>query len=62
MPEISAIYLLREMRIVWGQNETEVIKEVIVNFLHILGPQRIIYYVYFEIELSPTTLKLCGSH
>ena len=62
MPEISVIYLLREMRIVWGQNETEVIKEVIVNFLHILGPKNIICYVFIEIELSPTTLKLCGSH
>ena len=62
MPQISVIYLLREMQIVWGQNETEVIKEVIVNFLHILGPKNIIYYVFIEIELSPTTLKLCGSH
>ena len=62
MPEISAIYLLREMRIVWGQNETEVIKEVIVNFLHILGPKYIIYYVFIEIESSLTTFKLCGSH
>ena len=62
MPKISVIYLLREMQIVWGQNETEVIKEVIVNFLHIFGPKYIIYYVFIEIELSPTTLKLCGSH
>ena len=62
MPEISVIYLLREMQIVWGQNETEVIKEFIVNFLHIFGPKYIIYYVFIEIELSPTTLKLCGSH
>ena len=62
MPEISVIYLFREMRMVWGQNEMEVIKEVIVNFLQILGPKHIIYYVFIEIELSPTTLKLCGSH
>ena len=62
MPEISVIYLLREMQIVWGQNETEVIKEVIVNFLHILGLKNNIHYVFIEIELSPTTLKLCGSH
>ena len=62
MPEISAIYLLREMRIVWGQNETEVIKEVIVNFLHILGPKDISYYAFIEIKLCPTTLKLSGSH
>ena len=62
MPEISVIYLLREMQMVWGQNETEVIKEVIVNFLHILGPKNIIYYVFIEIESSLTTFKLCGSH
>ena len=62
MPEISVIYLFREMRMVWGQNETEVITEFIVNFLHILGHQNIIYYFFIEIELSPTTFKLCGSH
>ena len=62
MPEISVIYLLREMQMVWGQNETEVIKEVIVNFLHILGPKYIIYYVFIEIKSSLTTFKLCGSH
>ena len=62
MPEISVTYLLREMRMVWGQNEMEVIKEVIVNFLHILGPKNITDYVFIQIELSPTTLKLCGSH
>ena len=45
-----------------GQNKTEVIKEVIVNFFDILGPKNILYYVFIEIELSPTTLKLCGSH
>ena len=62
MPEISVIHLLREMRIVWGQNETEAIKEVIVNFLHILGHKNIIYYVFIEIELSPTTLKLSETY
>ena len=62
MPEISVIYLFREMRMVWGQNETEVIIEVIANFLHILGLKNNIHYVFIEIELSPTTLKLCGSH
>ena len=62
MPEISVIYLLREMQIVWGQNEMEGIKEVIVNFLHTLGPKNIIHYVFIKIELSLTTFKLCGSH
>ena len=62
MPEISVSYLLREMQMVWGQNETEVIKEVIVSFWHILGPKNIIYYVFIEIKLSLTTFKLCGSH
>ena len=62
MPEISVIYLLREMRMVRGQNKTEVIKEVIVNFLNILGPRNIFYYVFIEIELILKTLKLCGSH
>ena len=62
MPEISVIYLLREMQMVWGQNETVVIKEFIVSFLHILGHQNIIYYGFIEIELSLTTLKLFGSH
>ena len=62
MPQIFVIYLLREMRMVWGQNETEVIKEFIVNFVHILGHQNIIYYVFIEIESSLTTFKLCGSH
>ena len=50
------------MQMVRGQNKTEVIKEVIVNFLNILGPRNIFYYVFIEIELIPTTLKLCGSH
>ena len=62
MPEISVIYLFREMRMVWGQNETEVIIEVIANFLHILGLKNNIHYVFIEIELSPTTLNLGGSH
>ena len=50
------------MRMVWGQNETEVIIEVIANFVHILGLKNNIHYIFIEIELSPTTLKLCGSH
>ena len=62
MPEISVIYLLQEMRMVRGQNKTEVIKEAIVNFFNTLGPRNIFYYVFIEIELIPTTLKLCGSH
>ena len=40
----------------------EVIKEVIVNFLHILGLKNIIHYVFIKVELSLTTFKLCGSH
>ena len=36
--------------------------EVIANFLHILGIKNILYYFLIEIELSPTTLKLSGSH
>ena len=40
----------------------EVIKEVIVNFLHTLGPKNIIHYVFIKVELSLTTFKLCGSH
>ena len=36
--------------------------EVTVNFLHILGPENIFHYVFIEITLSPTTLKLSGSH
>ena len=32
--------------------------EVIVNFLHFLGPDNIFYYVFIERELSPTILKL----
>ena len=45
-----------------GQNKTEVIKEVIVDFLHILGSKNIFYPIFIEIELSLTTLKLLGSH
>ena len=62
MPEISVIYLFREMRMVWGQNETKVIIEVIANFLHILGLKNILQYFFIEKELSLTTLKLSGSH
>ena len=40
----------------------EVIIEVIADFLHILGLKNIFHYVFMEIELSLTTLKLCGSH
>ena len=40
----------------------EVIIEVIADFLHILGLKNDIHYVFIEIELSPTTLKLCDSH
>ena len=60
MPEISVIYLLCEMQMVWGQNEMEVIKEVIVNFLHSLGPKNIIHIVFINIasgsEANMTTL------
>ena len=45
-----------------GQNKTEVIKEVIDDFLHILGSKNIFYPIFIEIELSLTTLKLLGSH
>ena len=62
MPQIFVTYLLREMWMVWGQNETEVIIEVIANFLHILGLKNNIHCVFIEIELSPKTLKLSGSH
>ena len=44
--------------IVRGQNKTEVIKEAMVNFLHILGPENISCHVFMEIEFSPTILKL----
>ena len=32
--------------------------KVIVNFLHILGPENTFYYVFIEKELNSTTLKL----
>ena len=32
--------------------------KVIVNFLHILGPEITFYHDFIEIELNPTTLKL----
>ena len=41
-----------------GQNKTEVIKDAIVNFLHILGHENVFYHVFIEIELSPTIFKL----
>ena len=41
-----------------GQNKMEVIKEAIVNFLHILGRENVFYHVFIEIELSPTIFKL----
>ena len=44
--------------IVRGQNETEVIKEAMVNFLHILGPENIFNPNFIDIELSPTIFKL----
>ena len=47
---------------VWGQSKTDGLKEVIVDFLHILGSKNIFYYIFIEIELSLTTLKLCDSH
>ena len=44
--------------IVRGQNTTEVIKEAMVNFLHILGPEIIFNPYFIDIELSPTIFKL----
>ena len=41
-----------------GQNKTEVIKEAMVNFLHILGPKNIFNPDFIYIELSPTIFKL----
>ena len=36
--------------------------KVIVNFLHVLGPENIFYLVFFEIEFSLTTLKLSETY
>ena len=62
MPEISLMYLWRKVEILRGQDEKEAEMEVIVNLLHILGPKYVFHYVFIEIELSPSTLKLYGSH
>ena len=44
--------------IIRGQNKMEVIKEAMVNFLHILGPENIFNPNFTDIDLSPTIFKL----
>ena len=65
MSETSLMYIDRyktKSEMLRGQNNTEVIYEAIVNFLHILGLEIIFYHIFIEIELSLTTLKLCETY
>ena len=62
MPEISLMYLKRDIEIVRDYNKKRPKLKVIVDLIHALGPKNILKNVFIELELTPTTLKLSETY